>query len=165
GPALSPARDLFDRRLDTACRLHQAGRTNDAFAYLCKLTALRDLPAPVAVAAHLRVAELLLKRGKPTRARRHLTVALRHEPDNARAHRLMAEARDGGRRPDPFAALEHARRCVELAPEPESLCFAGELAVRQGLGEEGLGYLRKAAELGGDDPEVLKKLTDGMLLA
>jgi Tfp pilus assembly protein PilF len=163
---MSSTVNLFDHLLDTACRLHQAGRHNDAFAYLCKLIKLPDLPADIAAEAHLRLAEILLRRRKPTRARKHLKAALRHAPDDARAQQLMAEALEEGRLPDPCAALEHYRRSLELAPDqPECLCAAGRLAVAQGLGEEGLGYLRKAAEVAADDPDVLRQIVDGMLLA
>jgi Tfp pilus assembly protein PilF len=163
---MSSTLNLFDRLLDTACQMHQAGRTNDSFTYLTKLLGLRDLPTDVAVEAHLRLAEMLLKRQKPNRARKHAKAALRLAPEDARAHRFMAEAQEGGRLPDPYAAVEHYRRSLELQPEQaDVLCTAGRLTVQQGLWEEGLGYLRKAAELATDNPDVLRKVVDGLLLA
>jgi hypothetical protein len=39
------------------------------------------------------------------------------------------------------------------------------LALQQGLREEGLGYLRKAAELASENPDIVRRVVDGMLLA
>jgi tetratricopeptide (TPR) repeat protein len=163
---MSAPLNLIDSLFQTACQLHQTGRTNDAFTALCRLTKLREVPPSVFVEAHVLLAEMLLKRQKPMRARKHLKVALQHDPDHARAHRLMGEAQENGRLPDPYTALDHYRRAVELEPNNvDHLCAAGRTAVAQGLGEEGLTQLRQAAKSATDDPELLRRVVDGLLLA
>src|SRR4051812_9819715 len=87
--------NVFDHLLARGKRLQALGRNRDAGAVFTRLAGLRLLPGPVAEEAQLRLAELALKRRRFAQARRHLTAALRHQPDSARYHFLLATALQG----------------------------------------------------------------------
>jgi Tfp pilus assembly protein PilF len=158
--------NLVDRLLMTGRNLQSVGRTHDALHALTRLAALRELPDDVAEETQVRLAEIQLRRRKFGRARRHLTAALRHDEANAHTHFLLATAVEGDDRPDVERALAHYRRSLQLDPEePGCLCACGLLALENGLRDEGLAYLRKAAELDGDNPETLGKVARGLGMA
>jgi Tfp pilus assembly protein PilF len=162
---MSTTLNLVDRLLARGQYFQQLGRDHDALAILGRLSDFRELPAEVAEETQIRLAELCLRRKRPRKARRHLTAALRHQPDHARYHYLMACAVQADRHAEPERALEHYERSIQLdGDQPDCLSAAGLLAIRQGQSERGLTWLRRAAELAPDDPEILQRLTRGLCL-
>ncbi len=158
--------NLFDHLLAEGKRFQSLGRHRDAGQAYARLAGFRDLPAPVAEEAQLRLAEMALKRRRFAQARRHLSAALHHQPDQARYHFLMATAMQADERCDPEQAAEHYRRALELSPDHvRCRCDAGLLALRLGRTDEGLALLREGAERAPDAPEVVGKLVKGLLLA
>jgi tetratricopeptide (TPR) repeat protein len=102
-------------------------------------------------------------RQKYLAARRHLTAALVHRPDNPRYHYQMALALDTDTRGDLDRAAEHYRRSLQLDPDqPDCLADFGLLALRLDRTDEGLTALRRAAQLAADDPVVVGKLLEGL---
>jgi Tfp pilus assembly protein PilF len=163
---MSTTLNLVDRLLARVRHLRRIGRTHDALSLLHRLAAFRELPADIALDAQVQLAELRLDGRHFRRARRHLTAALGHRPDNARYHYLMATAFEGEGRGDLRRAAAHYRRSLELEPaQPECLGSYGRLALRLGRRDEGLACLRRAAELAPDDPETVRRLADGLCLA
>jgi Tfp pilus assembly protein PilF len=158
--------NLVDRVLAMGRRYQEVGRHRDAVAILTRLSHFRYLPAHVAEETQARLAEIQLKRRKFKCARRHLTAALRHQPDNPRYHYLLAtalQAEEGG---DLERAGEHFRRTLELDPG-HAKCRAdyGLALLRLGQTDEGLDRLREAVQRAPDDVEVLGKLVKGLRLA
>src|SRR5437764_1569865 len=127
-------------------RTHQQlGRVHDAFAILSRLSRFRELPQCVAEETQARLGEIQLKRKKFGRACRHFQVALRHDPDNARYHHLLAGALRDQDSEQWERAAGHYRRALELNPEQvESLIELGLLCVRNGQADEGLAHLERA---------------------
>lgn len=163
---MSTTLNLVDRLLSLARTYHTVGREHDALRLLTRLGGFRELPAAAAEEAQARLAEIHLRWHRHKRARRHLTAALRHQPDSARYHHLMAQAVEADRHGDPQRAAEHYRRSLELDPEqPECLGDYGLLALRLGQTEEGLDCLRRAADLRPADPQPLTRLVEGLRLA
>ena len=158
--------NLVDHVLALGRRYQEVGRHRDAMTALNRLSRFCFLPAEVAEETQARLAEIHLKRRKYKQARRHLTAALRHQPDNARYHYLLAtalQAEEGG---DLDRAGEHYRRALELDPgHLKCLADYGQLLLRLGQTEEGLVRLRKAAERAPDDVEILGKLVKGLRLS
>src|SRR5947209_1539349 len=114
---MSTTLNLVDRLLTLARHRQAIGCTQDAIALLTRLTHFRDLPAEAAEETQARLGELHLEGGRFRRARRHLTAALRHCPDSARYHFLMARAAGADDRRDPERAAGHYRRSLELGPD------------------------------------------------
>jgi Tfp pilus assembly protein PilF len=163
---MSTTLNLVDRLLARGRNFQALGRDFDAHHILSRLADFRDLPADVAEETQARLAELCLRRKRHKKARRHLTAALRHQPDNARYHYLMATAVEADKKADPERAAEHFRRALELDPEqPKCLGDYGLVAIRLGQSEEGLQCLRRAVEVAPDDPDVLQRLVKGLCLA
>src|SRR5262249_23743964 len=134
----------------------------DALRILSRLAGFRELPASAAEEAQARLAEVLLRRRRYARARRHLAAALAHQPDNPHYHYLMATALDAGAAADPQRAAAHVRGALGLDPDrPRTLCDFGLAALRLGKTEEGLACLRRALRLAPDDPVVLAKVVKG----
>src|SRR5207253_1432828 len=108
--------------------------------------------APDNVRARLCLVELL-RWESPAEAATHLTELLRHDPDNARARYLLACARRDLGDPD------EARRLFDaiLAARPDdvpTLLDRGKLALDAGRAGEAEPWLRRAAALAPDEPEV-----------
>jgi Tfp pilus assembly protein PilF len=163
---MSKTLNLVDRLLARGRKFQNLGRDFDAQHILSRLAGFRELPAAVAEETQARLAELCLRNKRHTRARRHLTAALRHQPDNARYHYLMASAVEADNKADPERAAEHYRRSLDLDPEePQCLGEYGLLAIRLGQAEEGLQCLRRAAAAAPDDPDALQRLVKGLCLA
>jgi tetratricopeptide (TPR) repeat protein len=160
---MSRTLNLVAQLLTRGRKLHQLGVENEALRTFGQLARLGDLESEVAEEVQSRLAEILLRRGKFHRARRHLTAALAHQPDNPHYHHLTATALEADSQADPKRALAHWRRAVELDPtNARYLSAFGLLAVREGECEEGLTALRRAHELASDDPAVLGNLTEGL---
>jgi tetratricopeptide (TPR) repeat protein len=137
--------------------VHQAKKT------WSKLIGLRDLPRPIAEEAQKRLADIYLEGRHYARARRNLTAALTHQPDNPQYHFLLASAIEADDRCDPEKALTHYRQAVHLDPgQTKYLCALGLLALELGYAEEGLVCLRRALSLAPDDLEVIGKVVEGL---
>ncbi len=163
---MMPNLNLVDHVLAMGRRYQDAGRHRDALTVFTRLSRFRYLPAEAAEESQARLAELYLKRRKYKHARRHLTAALRHQPDNARYHYLLATALQAEEGTDLQRAAEHYRRALELDPgHIKCLADYGLLLLRLGQTEEGLSRLREAAERAPDDVEVLGKRVKGLRLA
>lgn len=163
---MSKTLKLIDHLFARGCRLHELCRNNDAFPILQRLSRFQKLPSEVAEQTQVRLAEIYLARKQFRAARRCLTVALRHAPLNARYHYLMAVAIESDEHGDPARAMSCYRRSLKLGPDQiDCLCDGGLLAIRLGQIEEGLTYLRRAAELSPDDIDTLECLVKGLLSA
>jgi Tfp pilus assembly protein PilF len=166
GSAMMPTLNLVDHVLAIGRRYQEAGRHRDAIKVLTRLSRFRYLPTEAAEESQARLAELALKRRKYKQARRHLTAALRHQPDNARYHYLLASALQAEDGIDLERAGEHFRRALELDPgHVKCLADYGHLLLRLGQTDEGLTRLREAAERTPEDVEVLGKLVKGLRLS
>jgi tetratricopeptide (TPR) repeat protein len=155
--------NLFDHLLERGRRYQEAGRYRDALAVFARLCGFRAIPAEVAVQAQGRLGELHLRRRKFIRARRYLTAALRHRPDDAQHHHLMGLACQEEDRGNLQRAAGHYRRSLKLDPtNVKCLVDFGLLAIRLGRHKEGLARLRAAVALAPDDPGVTAKLVKGL---
>jgi tetratricopeptide (TPR) repeat protein len=163
---MEPTLNLVEHLLSTGRRLQELGRIGDALRVLKRLASFRQLPEEAAEETQVRLGELHLKRRRFRLARRHLTAALRHQPDEARYHQLMAVSCLAEGRGDLKRAAEHYRRALELDPDcPAYLVGHGLLAIQLGQTDEGLASLSRAAELAPEDPEVIGKLARGLCQA
>ncbi len=163
---MMPTVNLVEGVLAMGRRYQEVGRYRDAVVVFTRLSHFHYLPAEAAEETQARLAEIHLKRRRYKQARRHLTAALRYQPDNVRYHYLLATAlcaEEGG---DLLLASEHYRRALELDPGHVK-CRAdyGHLLLRLGQTEEGLTLLREAANQAPEDIEVLGKLVKGLRLS
>src|SRR5205823_2015918 len=108
--------NLVDALLSKGQRLQALGREQEALHILKTLSGFRELPGEAAEMTQAVLAEMYLERGRYHKARRHLTAALRHRPDCARYHFLMATALRADGHGDAERAAEHYRRSLELDP-------------------------------------------------
>lgn len=158
--------NLVDHVLAMGRRFQEMGRQRDALTLLTRLSGFRQLSSDAAEETQARLAEMHLKRRRFRRARRHLTAALRHQPDNARYHYLMATALQMDDEGSQERAADHYRRALELDPgHTQCLADYGLLRVRMGEVEEGIAQLNQAVEKAPEDVEVLGKLVKGLRLA
>lgn len=155
--------NLIDGVLALGRRYQDIGRQRDAVSLLVRLCRFRSLPAEAAEEAQTRLAEIHLKNRKYKQARRHLTAALRHQPDNARYHYLLATALRADEGEDLQRAAEHYGRALELDPG-HAHCRAdyGLLLLKLGQTDNGLAQLRQAVEGAADDMELLGKWIKGL---
>ncbi len=77
--------------------------------------------------AHLLMAEVALEQGEPKLALEHTRAVLGSEPNNARAHHLMALALDS--LGESSGAVQHYERATTLAPGNEQYAFAYQAAL------------------------------------
>jgi tetratricopeptide (TPR) repeat protein len=160
---MSKTLNLIRRLLARGRKLHKLGVDRDARLTLTRLAAFQDLPAGVAEEVQRRLAELLLKRGKYARARRHLAALLHHQPQNPHYHYLMARAVEKDVRAEPKRAVAYYRQALALEPRhPRYLADFGLAALRTGKVREGLEALRQALEAATDDPRVVAKVVEGL---
>jgi tetratricopeptide (TPR) repeat protein len=139
------------------------GRNRDALNIFNRLTSFRRVDPEVAKETQVCLAEVYLKRCRYKKARRHLTAALAHEPNNAHYHYLIATALAGDEQGDEQKALDHFRKSLQLEPDhPRRLSEFGYLALWLGQVEEGLGCLCRAVELAPNDPVIVHRLVDGL---
>jgi tetratricopeptide (TPR) repeat protein len=163
---MSRTLNLVDSLLLMGRRHQQLGRTREALTLLVRLAGFRELPPSVAEEAQARLGEIQFKRRKYHRACRHLTIALRHDPENAHYHRLMGATLRQQDEDQWDRAAEHYRRSLQIEPDCVTcLIEFGLFAIRLGHVEEGLGHLRRAVELRPGDPEAAGKLAEGLRLA
>jgi len=155
--------NLCDHLLTQARHFHELGVEARALRTFSHLARLRELPPGIAEETQFYLAELMLKQRKFAKARRHLAACLAHDDGNPECHYLMAYAHQEDRRGNRGTALEHYRRCVRLDPENALYhCDAGLFAMSQGETEEGLYWLRRAAELAAEDVEMLGDIVNGL---
>lgn len=160
---MSATLNLADQLLARGRHFQNLGREQEAAQIYNRLTGFKLLSNEVAEEAKSRLAELLLRWGRFTRARRHLTALLAQCPRNARYHYLMAAALNGDERSDPKRAAEQYRKSLALDPEqPRCLGEFGLLALRLGQRDEGLNCLRRAVELAPDNVEAVGHLVEGL---
>jgi Tfp pilus assembly protein PilF len=160
---MSRTLNLVAQVLTRGRKLHKLGAEREALQTFGQLSRFRHLEPEVAEEVQSRLAEILVKRGKFRRARRHLAAALAHQPTNPHYHHLMATAIEADREGEPAQALEHWRQALRHDPtQPYYLSDFGLLAVREGQVEEGLAALRQALALAADDPAVLAKVVEGL---
>lgn len=160
---MSTTLSLVEHLLSLGRHYEEVGRDLDALQILGRLAGFHELPLEVAEEAQVRLAELHMRRGQYTRARRHLAAALLYRPQSARTHFLMATACDSEDDSDPQRAAEHYRQALALEPaQPLCLSRFGLLALRLGETEEALAALRQAAKLAGQDPEILGQVVEGL---
>jgi Tfp pilus assembly protein PilF len=165
GSVMKPTLNLVEGVLAMGRRYQEVGRHRDAVVILMRLARFRYLSADAAEETQARLAEIYLKRRKYRQARRHLTAALRYQPDNARYHYLLATALSAEEGADLQRAGEHFRRALELDPgHIKCLADFGQLLLKIGQTEEGLARLREAADRGPEDVEVLGELVKGLRL-
>lgn len=158
--------NLVDHLLAMGRKYQELGRHRDAVCLFTRLCGFRELPAEAAEEAQVRLAELSLKRRRYVQARRHLTAALRHQPDNARYNFLMATAWRANDLGNLERAAEHYRRSLELQPEQVKCRVEyGLLLIRLGRTEEGVACLHQACEKAPDNADVVGKLVKGLRLA
>ena len=163
---MSRTLNLTERLLERGRFLQEMGLTHDALGIFGRLAGLRGLPAATAEETQIRLAEMHLRQDKFAQARRHLTAALAHNPNNARYHYLIALAHDQDDQGDPQSALEHFRQSLALEPDqPRCLGEFGILALCLGHNGEGLAALRRGVALAPDDPDAVAKLVEGLCLA
>jgi Tfp pilus assembly protein PilF len=163
---MNPTLNLVDHLLAMGRKYQELGRHRDALSLFTRLSGFRELPAAAAEETQVCLAELNLKRRKYKRARRHLVVALRYQPDNSRYHYLLATSLQAEDRGNLERAAEHYRIALELEPEHiKCLGDYGLLLVRLGQIDEGLARLRRGAERAPEDVEVIGKLVKGLRLA
>jgi Tfp pilus assembly protein PilF len=128
-----------------------------------RLAVLPDLPSGIAEESHLRLAELYSRQRKFAKARRHLALALVQEPASPECHYLLACCHAEDSRGDRKLALRHFRLSVQLDPENARYhCAAGLFAVGWGKVEQGLAWLREAAELAPDDADIIDDVVRGL---
>ncbi|MCI0684720.1 MAG: tetratricopeptide repeat protein [Gemmataceae bacterium] len=155
--------NLVDHLLHSARNLHEHGQHQAAAKVLTRLTALGDVPRDIAQEAHVRLAEIHLHHDRPKQARRHLTVALAHDPDCPHYHYLLAVAVEDDPNGDPKRAAVHYRRALRLDPDhADYQCDYGLYAIRNGKTRAGVTALRRAARLAPDEPAILSRVVDGL---
>jgi pentatricopeptide repeat protein len=163
---MEPTLNLFEHLLSRGRRFQQMGRPAEAREALSRLASFRDLPSEVSEETQVRLALLALKRRRFRQARRHLTAALRRQPDNARYHYLMAAACRADNTGDLERACRHYERSLELNPnQPRCRADCGLVYQLLGRGEDGLVLLRSAAEQAPDQAEVIEKVIRGLCQA
>ena len=100
-----------------------------------------DLPAP-----HLRLAELLIERGRFDEAEAEIKPVFQRDPHNARA--LLCLARLASSRGQPLAGLEYLRQSIQYAPDVKaSYALLGAIEQRSGNQAAAGEAFRRAAQL------------------
>ncbi len=160
---MSKTLNLADHLLARGRHFQALGREQDAVRILNRLINFKLLSRDIAEEAKARLAEILVGWGRLARARKHLTALLLQCPSSARYHYLMATALNGDERANPERAAEHYRKSLQLDPkQPKCLGEYGLLALRLNLTDEGLRCLYQAAELAPDNPDVVRRLLEGL---
>jgi Tfp pilus assembly protein PilF len=141
----------------------QVGRVRDALTILSHLSRFRELPKEVAEETQARLGEIQLQRKHYVRACRHLRIALSHDPENPRYHRLLATGlRRQGHEQWEIAATHYQQALRRDSEDVDSLTELGLLLIRMGRADQGIAQLRRAVELRPTDPAVLGRLAKGL---
>lgn len=160
---MSASLPFHHRLMDRGRHLQALGLEREAVRFWVRVADMKSLPADMAEEAHSRLGEMQLERGKHTRARRHLTVALAHQPENPHYHYLLAQAIEEDPKGDLEKALAHYRHAIQGdAEQPTYLGAFGRLAIDLGKEDEGVQALCRAAELAPDDADVILLVLDGL---
>jgi predicted Zn-dependent protease len=160
---MSRTLNLCEHLLYEGRRFWSLGVDRHALRTFSHLSRLGELPADIAEETQRRLAELYLKQRKFAKARRHLAAALSHDPNNPESHHMLACSHAEDQKGDRGLAMRHFRRCVQLDPEnPRYHNDAGQFALRHGKSQQGLVWLRHAAELAPDDAEVIRDVVSSL---
>jgi tetratricopeptide (TPR) repeat protein len=143
-----------------------AGRLIEASRVLQRLAGFRDQPAAVAEETHSRLANIFLLLREFKKARRHLTAVLFFRPSHAPYYYQLASALHHDDQADPARAVRYYRQALRLDPDqPGWWSEFGRLLLQIGKTQKGVGALRKAARLDGDNPVIIARLVEGLCLA
>jgi tetratricopeptide (TPR) repeat protein len=156
---MSRTLNLVEGILASAQRLESLGRDQAALVLLERLAGFRDLAPAIAEETHLRLADLYAQRDEFKKARRHLTIALTLQPQEAAYYHRMAcwiEA-------DPDAALDRARRYYRQAvrQDPDNAAYwadYGAYLLNLGRTRTGRAALHRAFRLGSPDLELVGRI-------
>jgi tetratricopeptide (TPR) repeat protein len=156
---MSHTLNLVAGLLSTARSLEKVGRDQAAMEILHRLAGFRELAPPVGEEVHSRLADLYAGREEFKAARRHLTIAMTHSPQNGAYHHRMAcwiEA-------DPDANVDRAARyyCRAVRCEPDNADYwadYGAHLLAVGRNTAGHRAVRRAFELGSHDPELVSRI-------
>ncbi len=160
---MSRTLNFVDHLLLMGRNLQRLGQNQAAARLFLRLSTFPHLSMGLAEEAQFRLAELHLNLGQYKKARRHLAAALAYQPDNPHYHHLMATILEDDDEGNQDLALEHYRLAVKFDPHhTDYLCDHGLCALGQDRAAEGLKALRRAAELAPDDPEVLRRVVQGL---
>jgi len=159
---MSRTLNLVDRLLERGRTFQQHGRLRDAMTLFTRLAAFRVLAPDTSEELHSRLAAIHQQRRAFRRVCRHLTIALRYQPDNAEYHARLAAALRAQDDSHWDRAAEHYARALELDARPEWLAEAGLLDIRLGRLDQGIQRLRQAVELKPEDPALLQRLVRGL---
>ena len=113
-----------------------------------------------------RLATIQIELGEYQQARRHLTSVLFYRPSHAPYYYQLATALHHDPDADASRAARYYRQAVQLDPDqPMWWVDFGFFLLQTGRLRKGISALRKAAILGQDNPAVLKRLVEGLVLA
>jgi len=162
GCGMSNTLNLVDRLLERGRTFQQHGQFREAATLFTRLVAFRSLAPETCEELHSRLAELHTKRRNYRRACRHLTIALRYQPDNAEYHARLAAALRARDNSQWDRASEHYARALAIDLRPEWTAEAALLDIRLGRVEQGIQRLRDAVDQNPADPSLLQRLVRGL---
>lgn len=155
--------NLVQMVLKHARHLHDMGVNDKANKLFQRLLAITELPREATEEIHVRLGEICYDQGRFRQARRHLSVALAYQPDNAHYHYMIGLAIEADEKCPLERAFKHYRRAVKLGGDhPDHLCALGLTALDLGRPRLGLSALRRAHRLSPDDPALLEKVVEGL---
>lgn len=138
--------------------LRSQGRVQEAAELLRKLIERGGLPPRLAADVHSDLANIHYEQEDYVQARRHLHVALAHQPRQAELHFRMAKAIEDDPFADPERAQYHYRRAMSLAPRcAEYRREYGRFMVHHGRAVSGIRHLTQAANIAEED---ISNITD-----
>src|SRR5262245_38239610 len=108
---------FFNRLAERGRLLQSLGLAQQAWQHWNRLAQLKSLPAALAEETQNRLGEIQVQRGKFSRASRHFSAALAHQPDNPHYHFLFAQAIEEDPKGDPDKALAHYQQALKLDPQ------------------------------------------------
>ena len=160
---MSVTLSFVDRLFERALELEKRGLTASACRELRRLLHIRPLTRKMVGQAAGRLGNLELERGQFAKARRHLSLAVSRLPRDAELQNLLARAIEA----DETCAIDHAERplqmCTRLEPKnPRYLIDLARFGAARGKTEDAADLLRRAFELGGDDPSVVAGVAEGL---
>jgi tetratricopeptide (TPR) repeat protein len=158
GSAMNHTLKLTETLLVKGRNLHKLGLRAEALDLFRSLSTFRNLPASVAREMHLRLAHLHRQGRRFRQARRHMAVALVHEPLNAGHHYTMARLAEADVHCDPRRACTHYRQALRLDPlNARYLSAYGLFALKNDRPRTALGALRRAFRLSPESQLVLRR--------